>query len=63
MIINDIDTAARDIARAYRLTATNSNRAQRLHCIETYFDGGDPLTYPSRMTILRILTRIEQLID
>ena len=63
MNINDINTAARDIIGANRLTATNCNRDQRLHCIAAYFAEGDPNNRPSRMTTLRILTRIESLLD
>ena len=61
MNLTDIDTAARDILNSNRLTATNSNRTQRLFCIDRYFD--NPSDMPDRMTILRILTRIESLLD
>jgi len=60
MNLNDIDRAARDIIASNRLTADNSNRAQRLHCIDVYLDFEPPT---DRMTILRILTRIDQLLD
>lgn len=60
MNLIDIETAARDIIASRHLTADNSNRTQRLHCINCYLDFEPPT---DRMTILRILTRIDQLLD
>jgi len=60
MNLTDINIAADDIVRSNRLTADNCTRAQRLHCIDAYFDFQPPA---DRMTIIRILTRIEDLID
>lgn len=59
MNLTDIDNAARDIIATNSLTATNSNRSQRLACIDAYCDNPDT----TRMTKLRILTRIEQQLD